>query len=338
MGFVVQPGAADVHRRGMVEQFFLDGVAVEAGHRAQPARHRGPGPADGLQRPAEGFDVGPAGVEEPQAVRGAPDGELAQVQAVGLAGLAAISGQEPAERQAFGVGEDGRDRHRGVRDGFGDADVAPPGSGRDLASRSSHAPATIRATDATTPSYHPPRSPAEGRTSGSDGRDERRRDRFLSSRSPSSMTGLLEPTGGSGRDCPTGSSPRVRQREILDGLRPGGRPEPRRRKLGNQNAWSHDDTRPRVSGVEFAGSPLGERVGGANRDYGLRRPGNTCTGQPRRAVDDCDRGASCRPCETHADRSTRTGADDDEADPVGRLCRVVGWSSSSYPNGDTARN
>ena len=37
-----------------------------------------------------------------------------------------------------------------------------------------------------------------------------------------------------------------------------GRPETRRRKLGSQNAWSHDDTRPRVSGVEFAGSPLGQ--------------------------------------------------------------------------------
>ena len=41
-----------------------------------------------------------------------------------------------------------------------------------------------------------------------------------------------------------------------------GRPETRRRKLGSQNAWSHDDTRPRVSGVEFAGSPLGAVVAG----------------------------------------------------------------------------
>jgi hypothetical protein len=35
-----------------------------------------------------------------------------------------------------------------------------------------------------------------------------------------------------------------------------GRPETRRRKLGHQNAWSQDDSWPRVSGVEFAASPL----------------------------------------------------------------------------------
>jgi hypothetical protein len=31
MGFVVQPRAADVHCRGMIEQFFFDGVPVEPG-------------------------------------------------------------------------------------------------------------------------------------------------------------------------------------------------------------------------------------------------------------------------------------------------------------------
>jgi hypothetical protein len=47
-------------RRGVVEQFFLDGVAVEAGHGAQPPGHGGPGPAGGFEVAAEAFDVGSA--------------------------------------------------------------------------------------------------------------------------------------------------------------------------------------------------------------------------------------------------------------------------------------
>ena len=54
---------------------------------------------------------------------------LAQVQAVGVAGLAAVSGQEPSQRQTFGVGEDGRDRHGRGGDGLRHGDVAPPGIG-----------------------------------------------------------------------------------------------------------------------------------------------------------------------------------------------------------------
>jgi hypothetical protein len=37
----------------MVEQFLPHGVAVEAGYRAQPARHHGPGPAGVLEVSAE---------------------------------------------------------------------------------------------------------------------------------------------------------------------------------------------------------------------------------------------------------------------------------------------
>jgi hypothetical protein len=33
-----------VYGRGMLEQFFLDRVAVEPGDGAEPPRHRGPGP------------------------------------------------------------------------------------------------------------------------------------------------------------------------------------------------------------------------------------------------------------------------------------------------------
>ena len=63
---VVQPGTADVRGRGVLEQFFLDGVAVEPGDGAQPAGDRGPGAAAGLQVAAEALDVGPAGLEQAQ--------------------------------------------------------------------------------------------------------------------------------------------------------------------------------------------------------------------------------------------------------------------------------
>jgi hypothetical protein len=36
VGLVVQPGAADVHGRGVVDKSLLLGVAVEAGDRARP--------------------------------------------------------------------------------------------------------------------------------------------------------------------------------------------------------------------------------------------------------------------------------------------------------------
>jgi hypothetical protein len=48
---VVQPGTADVRGRGVVEEFFLDGVLIEPGDGAQPpgdgSAGPGPGPADG---------------------------------------------------------------------------------------------------------------------------------------------------------------------------------------------------------------------------------------------------------------------------------------------------
>ena len=67
MRFVVQPGTAHVHGRRVVEEFFLDGVAVEPGHRAQAAGDRGPGPAAGFEVAGEGLDVRAAGAEQVRA-------------------------------------------------------------------------------------------------------------------------------------------------------------------------------------------------------------------------------------------------------------------------------
>jgi hypothetical protein len=63
MRFVVQPGPPDMGGRGVLEQVFLDGVAVEPGDGAQPAGDRRPGPARGFHVPAEALDVGPSSYE-----------------------------------------------------------------------------------------------------------------------------------------------------------------------------------------------------------------------------------------------------------------------------------
>ena len=89
----------------MVKEFFLDGVALEPGDRAQAACNRRTGPASGLQVPGEALDVSAAHLERAQVMLTAPAGELAEVQRVGLAGQPAVTGQEPGERQTFRAGE-----------------------------------------------------------------------------------------------------------------------------------------------------------------------------------------------------------------------------------------
>ena len=103
----------------MLEQLFLDGVAVEPGDRAQPAGDGRPCPAAGLHVAAEALDVGAAGLEQVQAVLLAPGGELPQVQRVGVAGQAAVAGQEPDQRGLLASREQRLDRH----DQFGRRDV-----------------------------------------------------------------------------------------------------------------------------------------------------------------------------------------------------------------------
>jgi hypothetical protein len=92
---VVQPRPPHMRRGRVSEQFFLDGVAVEPGDRAQAAGDGGPGPATGFQVPGEELDISAPGLEEVQLVLLAPAGELAQVQLVRLPGQAAVPGQEP---------------------------------------------------------------------------------------------------------------------------------------------------------------------------------------------------------------------------------------------------
>ncbi len=79
VGLVVQPGPSDVDGRRVIEQVFLDGVAIEPGDRAQPAGDRRMGPAPAFQVPSETLDVGTAGTEQPDVMLAASGRELTQV-------------------------------------------------------------------------------------------------------------------------------------------------------------------------------------------------------------------------------------------------------------------
>jgi hypothetical protein len=74
MRLIVQPGTAHVRGRGMVKQFFLDGVLVEPGDGAQLPGDGGTGAAAGFQVAGEALDVGAAGGEQPDLVLLAPGG------------------------------------------------------------------------------------------------------------------------------------------------------------------------------------------------------------------------------------------------------------------------
>ena len=81
----------------VIQEFLLDRVPVEPGDGAQPPGHGSPGAALGLQVAGEGLDIGAADGEQGDGAGPAPGGELAQVQCVGLAGQAAVTGQEPGQ-------------------------------------------------------------------------------------------------------------------------------------------------------------------------------------------------------------------------------------------------
>src|SRR5213078_5181017 len=89
----------------VLKQIFLDGVAVEPGHGAQPPGDGGPGSAAGLQVAGEALDVRAAYLEQAQVTLLAPSGELAQVQGIRFAGQAAVSSKEPGQRQPLLVDE-----------------------------------------------------------------------------------------------------------------------------------------------------------------------------------------------------------------------------------------
>ena len=95
MRLMIQPRAADMPGRGMIQQVFLHGIPVAPSDGAQPADDGGPGPALGFHIAREALDIGSPGLEQAQLVLLAPARELAQVQLVRLPGKAAVSGQEP---------------------------------------------------------------------------------------------------------------------------------------------------------------------------------------------------------------------------------------------------
>jgi hypothetical protein len=152
VGLVVQPRAAHVSRRRDGDETLLLGVAIEARHGAQPARDRCPGPAQRLEVAGEALDVDASRPEHRQAAFGAPGDVLAQVQRVGVAGQAAVAGQEPRQRQLLVGAEQlvSRREHAACRDGNvhdGNLQASSRGSsGRDRSgSPSSHQrPPTVR--------------------------------------------------------------------------------------------------------------------------------------------------------------------------------------------------
>ena len=110
----------------------------------------GAGPALGFQFAGEGLDVRAADREQRQGPGAAPSGELAQVQGVGLAGQAAVPGQEPGEREPLGISErrlDG-DEGRGVGRG---GHRGTSGDGRDPGGWAAAGPSDERCPQRTLP-------------------------------------------------------------------------------------------------------------------------------------------------------------------------------------------
>jgi hypothetical protein len=78
----------------VLEEFFLDGVAVEPGDGGQAAGDGGPCAAAGFHVAGEQLNVGAASPEQLELVLLAPADELAQVQLIRLPGQTRIAGQE----------------------------------------------------------------------------------------------------------------------------------------------------------------------------------------------------------------------------------------------------
>jgi hypothetical protein len=128
MRLIIQPGTADVSGRGVIEEFFLDGVPVEPGDGAQPPGDGGPGAATGFQVAGKALDVRAAGLEQTQVALLTPAGVLAQVQGVRLAGQAGVAGQESSQGEPLGLSEHRLDGSDSCGRGLG-GHGAPPGSG-----------------------------------------------------------------------------------------------------------------------------------------------------------------------------------------------------------------
>jgi len=66
--FVIQARAADMNRRGVIEEFLFHGVLLEPGDGARPLGDGGPGPAADFQVTGKAFDVRAARLEQAQVV------------------------------------------------------------------------------------------------------------------------------------------------------------------------------------------------------------------------------------------------------------------------------
>jgi hypothetical protein len=89
----------------MLNKVFFHDVPVEPGDGAQPPGDGGPGPTAGFQVAGKALDIGASGLEQAKVPLLAPGRVLAQVQRVRFAGQAGITGQEPGQGKAFGLGE-----------------------------------------------------------------------------------------------------------------------------------------------------------------------------------------------------------------------------------------
>jgi hypothetical protein len=125
---VVQARAANMGRRGALEEPLMLDVSVEPGDRAQPPSDGGASAAALLEIPGVALDVGAPHREQTQVVLLAPGDELPQIQCVRFSGQPAVAGQEGGERVPLGVGEL-RIEDGGVSRSARGSHVAPPGSG-----------------------------------------------------------------------------------------------------------------------------------------------------------------------------------------------------------------
>ena len=112
-------GSANVDCRGVGDEAFLFGVAVEAGYRAQSPGDRRCRPTICLEFPSEGLDVAAPDLEQLEVPSAAERYELAQVQGVGVAGEAPVAAEEPCQCDVFRVERAGVVDDDGGRSGGG---------------------------------------------------------------------------------------------------------------------------------------------------------------------------------------------------------------------------
>jgi len=102
MRLIIHPRPPDMGCWRVLEEFLFNGVLEEPGDGGQPPGHGGAGAASGFQLAGEALDVAAADSEQDEGAGTAPSSELAQVECVGLAGQAAVPGQETASASRSG--------------------------------------------------------------------------------------------------------------------------------------------------------------------------------------------------------------------------------------------